>query len=87
MKARSQGVAEERRRYSPGGSWKIDGVSKVVACIGVLSAWEAGTRRRVDERAPLRLSSFLEEARHAFYQFFPPLSRRCMVHPVPPKFS
>lgn len=47
------------------------GVEGCRGCIGVLSGWEAGTRRADEGAAPLRrLSPFLEEARHAFYQFF-----------------
>lgn len=51
------------------------GVEGCRGCIGVLSGWEAGTRRADEGAAPLRrLSPFLEEARHAFYQFFLSLS-------------
>lgn len=59
------------RHYSQDGSWKIDGVSKVVAVVSV-SYREAGTRRG-DEggAAPLRrLSPFLEARVLSIFFFF-----------------
>lgn len=74
-KERGKKEREAGRHYSGRKLENRRGVEGCRGCIGVLSGWEAGTRRADEGAAPLRhLSPFLEEARHAFYQFFLSLS-------------